>query len=79
MSKKDKKNCLALNYIDQWLILVSAITGCVSVSAFGSLVGTLVGAASSAVGLKISAITAEIERYNSIMKKKRKSITNWYC
>ena len=39
---------------------------------FCFLVGISVGAASFAVELKISAITAEIERYNAIIKKKRK-------
>ena len=39
MSKSHKKVCLTLNYIEQFLILASTITGCVSIS-FSSLVGT---------------------------------------
>ena len=39
MSKKHKKVYRVLNYIDQLLILVSTVTGCVSISAFASLVG----------------------------------------
>ena len=35
------------------LTLASTVTGCVSVSAFASLVGTLVGVKSSAVGIEI--------------------------
>ena len=41
-------------------------------SAFTSLVGVSVGITSSAVGLKISAITAGTKKYKLIMKKKRK-------
>ena len=39
MSKKHKKVCRVLNYIDHLLIVISTITGCVSVSTFASLVG----------------------------------------
>ena len=34
MSKKHKKICTTLNYIENFLILASRITGCVSISAF---------------------------------------------
>ena len=54
------------------LILTSAVTGCVSISVFSSLVGLPIGTASSAVALKICAITAGIKKYKSIIKKKRK-------
>ena len=40
MSKKHKKVCTTLNYIEHFLILGSTITGCVSISSFASLVGT---------------------------------------
>ena len=39
MSKKHKKICTTLNSIEHFLILVSTITGCVSISAFASLIG----------------------------------------
>ena len=54
------------------LILVSTVTGSVSISAFASLVAILIGIACSAVGLKICAITAEIKKYKSIVNKKQK-------
>ena len=38
MSKKDRKVFTILNDIEHLLILVSTVTGCVSISAFGSLV-----------------------------------------
>ena len=43
MSKKHKKVCRVLNYIGHSLIVISTITGCVSVSAFASLVGIPIG------------------------------------
>ena len=54
------------------LILASTVTGCVSISAFPSLACVPIGIASSAVGLKIFAVTAEIKKYKSIIKKKKK-------
>ena len=52
-SKNHKKVFTTLNYIEHFLILGSTITGCVSISAFASLVGILIGITSSALGLKI--------------------------
>ena len=52
MSKKHKKVCRVLNYIDHSLIVISTITGYVSLSAFASLVGIPIGITSSATGLK---------------------------
>ena len=52
--------------------LASIITGCVSISAFASLVSVLVGITSFAVRLKICAITAEIKKHKSVIKKKKK-------
>ena len=37
MSRKYKKVCTTLNYIELFLILASAYTGCISISAFASL------------------------------------------
>ena len=72
MSKKDKKTCKYLNYVENWLILSSTITACVLASAFTSLVCVLVGIMSSAVDITICAITAGIKKYKSIIKKKKK-------
>ena len=72
MSKKHKNVCRVLNYIDHSLIVISRITGCVSISAFASFVGIPIGIASSTIGLKICVITAGIKKYKSIMKKKKK-------
>ena len=40
----------ALNYFKHFLVLVSAVSGCVSISAFASLVSISVVIASSTVG-----------------------------
>ena len=63
MSKKHKKSCRVLNYFNHILIVISTITGCILISAFPSLVGIPVGVTSSAIGLKISAITVGIKTY----------------
>ena len=68
MSKKHEKFCRVLNYIDHSLIVYSTISGCVSISAFTSLVGIPIGIASSTIVLK----TAGIKMYTSIIEKKRK-------
>ena len=72
MSKKHKKICTTLDYIKHFLILASSITGCVSISAFVSLIVSPIGITSSAIGLKICAVTAWIKNYKSIIKKKKK-------
>ena len=56
----------------QLLILASTVTGCVSISAFASLVTIPVGIASFAVVMKICAITSGIKKYKSIIKKRKK-------
>ena len=63
MSEKYKKTYNYLNYIEHLLILVSTVTGCVSISAFASLVCVPFGIKSSAVGIKICAIIARIKKY----------------
>ena len=53
MSNKHKKVCTTPNYIACLLILASAVTGCISISAFRSLLDTPIGITSSAIGLKL--------------------------
>ena len=50
LSKKCKKVCTTLNYIEHFVILASTITGCISVSTFAFLIGTAIGITSSAIG-----------------------------
>ena len=73
MSEKYKKmTCKYLNLVERLLILVSTITDCVSISVLASLVCVPVGIPSFAVGIKFCAITAGINKYKSIIKKKKK-------
>ena len=72
MSEKYKQTCNYFNYVEKLLVLVSAVTGCVSISAFTSLVGVPVGITSSAIGIKTRAITAGIKKYKSNIRKKKK-------
>ena len=61
-----------LNFIEHIFFLFSAITGCLSISAFTSIVGIPLEITSSAIGSEICAITAGIKKYKSIIKKKKK-------
>ena len=63
MSKKHKKVCTTLNYIEHFLILGSTITGCVCISVFASLAGISIGITSSTTGLS---------QHKSTIKKKEK-------
>ena len=71
MSEKYKKVCTTLNYIEHFLILASRITGYISISVFTFLTGIPIGSMSSAIGLKICAMTAGIKKYKSMIKKKK--------
>ena len=74
MSEKYNKTCKYLNYVEHLLILDSTVNGCISVSAFASLVAIPVAITISAEGLKTCVITAGMKEYTSIIKKKRKMI-----
>ena len=64
--------CTTLNYIELFLDLASTTTGYILISAFTFLIGIPIGIMSSAIGLKICAITRGIKKYKSINKKKKK-------
>ena len=61
--------CGTLNCFEQFLVFVSAVSGCVSISAFASLFGVSLVITSSSVRIKVCAITTEIKKYMSIIKK----------
>ena len=52
MSQKHQKVCMALNYIEQSLVLDFAFPGSVSISDFASLVGIPIDIGCYPVGLK---------------------------
>ena len=64
MCEKHEKVFTALNYFKHFLVFVSAVSGCVSISVCCKLIGT--------VGLKTCALTAVIKKYQAISKKKKK-------
>ena len=74
MSRNHKNVCTTLNYIEHFLILTSAFTVSISVSAFASLIGIPLGITSSEIGLQIFVIAAGIKKYKSIIKKNKKSM-----
>ena len=63
MSEKHKKVCRVLNYFEHFVVFVSSVKDCISISVFASLASVSVGIASSAVGLEICAITAGTKKY----------------
>ena len=70
MSKKQKKVFTTLNY--SFLIIASTIAGSFSISSYASLIGIPMGILISAKGFQNCAITVEIKKYKSIIKKKKK-------
>ena len=72
ISRKNKKFCETLNYVEHFVIWASEINGCISISAFVSLIGIPIGIMSSTIGLKTSAIAGGINKYKSIIKKKKR-------
>ena len=72
MNGTHKKVCTTLNYVENFLVLVFAIAGFVLISALASFFGIPIVITSSAIGLKTCAVTAGIEKYKSIIKRKKK-------
>ena len=56
MIEMHKKMCKTLSYFESFLIFISVVSGCVSISAFDSLVGFPVGILSFTVRLKLKII-----------------------
>ena len=69
LQKNCNKPCLVLNYIDKLLILVSAGTGCVPISAFGLLIGISFGTPNASIGLWVYVICAITKNNRSLIKK----------
>ena len=66
--------CRDLNHFQHFLKFISSVSGCVSISAFDSLVSVSLGIASSAVGLNICAITQKLEVLGQLPRKRGKSM-----
>ena len=78
MCKKHKKK---LQRSELYLprIVISTISGCVSISAFASLVSITIGITISGTELKICTISAGIKKYKSMIKKKKKQHDKQFC
>ena len=74
LSEKHRKRCKYLNYVEVLLILASTVPGCVSISAFASLVCFPVGIMSSAVGIKIVQSLQELKVTSQLLIKRRRSM-----
>ena len=61
-----------MDYFEHFLIFISTVSSCVSISAFASLIGVVVGITNFALGWKVFPISVGIKKYKSIIKKKRK-------
>ena len=72
MRKKHKKVSRVLNCVEHVHILISTVTGYVSISTFAYLVSNPIGITSSAIGLRVYIITVGIEKYKLIINKKNK-------
>ena len=73
MIEKHKQVRKALNYFEHFFIFISAVSGCVSISEFASLVGVPVGITSSEIGLKIVQSLQELKGISQISRKKEKN------
>ena len=71
ISRKHNKFCITLKHIEHFLILASAITGCISISAFHPFLVISIAFTGYPTALKICAIASRIKQYKSIVKKKK--------
>ena len=63
-----KDVCRTLKYFEHFFVFISAVSDCVLISAFASLVGVPVGIGSSTSRLNTCVLTSTIKRYKSIIK-----------
>ena len=70
-SKKLRKYVTAFDYIDQALIVLSAINGGVSIISFTTIVGAPVGIASASLTLFFSLTTGITKKLFNITRKKK--------
>ena len=73
-SKKLSKYVAAFDYIDKILIVLSAITGGVSICLFTSVVGAAVGIASASFALIFSLTIGIVKKLLNIRRKKKKKL-----
>ena len=74
MSKRRRIVCTTLSYNEYFLILASAITECIPISDFASMLGISLGIMSSAIGIKTFAVAVGTKNYQAIIKKQKKNM-----
>ena len=73
--KKQSRNVrTTVSYIDYFIIIVSAVTGYISIAGFVSFLSIAIGIMSSAIELKICTISAGIKKLSQLLRKKRRSM-----
>ena len=78
ISKQHNKVSTTLKYIEHFLILVSTITGYISISAFAPFLGISIAFIGSARGLNICALGSGIKK-SIVNKKKNTHDKTKYC
>ena len=74
INENHKETSNYLNYVEHFIILASAVTGYISISAFTSLVCLPLGITTSLVGLKNFCVMAEgMKDYKSIQEKEEEA------
>ena len=68
------KTCAGLNYFEHFLVLIFAVSLCVSLSVFVLLVGAPAGITSSAAILKICTITAGTKSLSQLSRERGKTM-----
>lgn len=74
----EEKVCLTLKLTEHFLNLLFWVTGCISITVFGSLVDIPTGCLCSTIGLNIYAIFVGIKKYKLIIKKGKTSMIKQY-
>ena len=74
MRKKHTNICRVLNYSPYLRIVISTITGFITVFAFTSLIVISIGIKSSAIGLEIFVITAGLKSLSEEINKRNDKI-----
>ena len=73
-SKRLSKYVASFDYFDKSLIVLSAISGRISIASFATVIGTPVGIASASLSLTFSLFTALVKKLLKTKRNKKRSI-----
>ena len=74
MNKKHREVCMALTYFEDSYVLVSVVSGWISISSFASLASITTGIVVSAVELKVCVIKAKLKSMSQYLRKSGRSM-----